>query len=311
MSEGEASLLSTVASVRRFSRFYSSKLGLLDRGYLNTPFSLTEARVIYELAGHPECTAKEIGETLEIDPGYLSRILGAFDRRGIVNRRKSPIDGRETLIQLTSKGLEAFATLNERSRREISELLAGLTPADRGRLKEAVALVEGLLERGKEGRHSYRLRPPRSGDLGWVVSRQGILYAQEYGWNSEYEALVAEILSGFFAHPVPADERAWIAEIDGEIIGSVFCVRKSRTVAQLRLLYVEPRARGKGIGKRLVDECIDFARAAGYRKIILWTNDVLVSARRIYEGAGFHLVKEERHHSFGKDLVGQFWEKPL
>jgi DNA-binding MarR family transcriptional regulator/GNAT superfamily N-acetyltransferase len=307
----ETDLDRRVAAVRRFNRFYTRQIGLLREGYLASPFSLTEVRVLYELAHREQTTASELGRELGLDPGYLSRILRGFETRGLIAKAPSPSDGRQQLLRLTSRGWEAFAPLQARSREDIGAVLSRLSPTEQDRLVAAMGTIEGLLGERSEPKVPYLLRPPRPGDLGWVVHRHGLLYAQEYGWDERFEALVAGIVAQFVERHDPARERCWIAERDGEVVGSVFLVRQSETVAKLRLLLVEPSARGLGIGARLVDECVRFARSVGYRTITLWTNDVLHAARRIYERAGFRLVGEEPHHSFGRDLVGQTWELAL
>jgi DNA-binding MarR family transcriptional regulator/GNAT superfamily N-acetyltransferase len=300
-----------VEAVRRFNRFYTRQIGVLQEGLLRSPFSLTEARVVYELAHHEGTTATELGEELELDAGYLSRILRGFHKRGLLAKERSQIDGRQTLLCLTQQGQEAFAKLNAASRDEIGAMLAELTEEEQGSLVDAMHTTEKLLGAQPEHRVPYILRPHQPGDMGWVVHRHGVLYAQEYGWDERFEALVAEIVADFIQSYDPRRERCWIAEKDGENVGSVFLVKKSKTVAKLRLLLVEPKARHLGIGSRLVKECVRFARLAGYRKMILWTNDVLHAARRIYETAGFALVDREPHQSFGHDLVGETWELKL
>ena len=307
----EADLEQRITAVRRFNRFYTRQIGLLREGYLESPFSLTQVRVLYELAHREDPTASKLARDLELDAGYLSRILGGFERRGLVDKRRSEADGRQALLRLTERGWEAFAPLDRRSHDDIGALLNRMPEAEQERAVEAMVTIERLLGAEPEPRVPYVLRPPRPGDLGWVVQRHGALYAREYGWDETFEALVAEIVARFVRTYDPKRERCWIAEKDAQNVGSVLCVQKSPTVAQLRLLLVEPEARGLGIGKRLVDECIRFARAVGYRKVMLWTNDVLVAARRMYERAGFRLVEEEQHHSFGHDLVGQNWELKL
>ncbi len=297
-----------VESVRRFNRFYTKRIGALDERLLKSPFSLAEARVIYELARREKATATELVGELGLDAGYLSRLLSAFKKRGLVSRKSSDTDGRISVIWLTEKGRKEFTELNERSRDEIKSLLDGLSPTDQDRLIGAMGAIEKLLGAQPEQNISYLIRPHRPGDMGWVTHRHGVLYNQEYGWDEEFEAVVAEITAKFIRNFDPKRERCWIAERNGEIVGSVFLVKKSKRVAQLRLLLVEPSARGLGIGKRLVDECVIFARQTGYATIVLWTNSVLHTARRIYEKAGFQLVREETHHSFGHDLVGQVWE---
>ena len=300
-----------VGDVRHFNRFWTRQIGVLREGYLESPFSLTEVRVLYELAHREETTASELGEELGLDAGYLSRILRGFEKHGLIHKRPSEADGRRRLLRLTERGREAFAPLDARSRSEIGAMLGGMSIAGQERLVKAMRAIERLLS----GRHDlvvpYLLRPHRPGDMGWVVHRHGVLYAREYGWDETFEALVAEIVAKFIQQYDPRLERCWIAERDDEIVGCVFLVRESEEIAKLRLLLVEPEARGLGIGSRLVEECIRFARQAGYLKIRLWTNDVLNSARRIYEAMGFRLVHEKPHHSFGHDLVGQTWELML
>ncbi len=300
-----------VAAVRRFNRFYTRQIGVLQEHLLKSPFSLTEARVIYELAQRDQATATELGVELGLDAGYLSRILRGFEKRGLIDKQPSPADGRRTLLRLTDGGRKAFARLNADARQEVETMLRDLPADAQFRLVQALGTIEGLLGGQPERKAPYLLRPHRPGDMGWVVQRHGALYAQEYGWDEQFEALVAEIVARFVRRYDPKRERCWIAEREGENVGSVFLVRRSATVAQLRLLLVEPQARGLGIGKRLVDECTRFARQVGYRKIMLWTNSVLDAARHLYERAGYRLVDEERHHSFGHDLVGQTWELKL
>lgn len=304
----QAELERRVEAVRRFNRFYTSRIGVLH--YLGGEFSLAEVRVLYELAHRASPpTAAELGKVLRLDAGYLSRLLRGFERRGLLARTRSDSDGRSSHLALTAAGRAAFAPLGARSHDEIAALLAPLADADQRRVLEAMETIENVL--GADHRPPFTLRPHRAGDMGWVVQRHGALYAQEYGWDERFEALVASVVARFIERYDPARERCWIAEKDGEPVGSVFLVKKSRTTAQLRLLIVEPRARGLGIGARLVAESERFAREAGYRAITLWTNSVLTSARRIYEAAGYRLVASEPHHSFGHDLVGETWEKAL
>ena len=300
-----------VGEVRRFNRFWTRQIGVLREGYLESPFSLTEVRVLYELAHREETTASELGEELGLDAGYLSRILGGFEKHGLIHKRPSEADGRRRLLRLTKRGREAFAPLEARSRSEIGAMLGGMSIAGQERLVKAMRAIERLLSGRPDPVVPYLLRPHRPGDMGWVVHRHGVLYAREYGWDEHFEALVAEIVAKFIQQYDPRLERCWIAERDDEIVGCVFLVRESEEIAKLRLLLVEPEARGLGIGSRLVEECIRFARQAGYLKITLWTNDVLNSARRIYEAMGFQLVHEKPHRSFGHDLVGQTWELML
>jgi DNA-binding MarR family transcriptional regulator/GNAT superfamily N-acetyltransferase len=309
---GDAELDGRVEAVRRFNRFYTRRIGVLDKGLLGSSLSLTEGRVLYELAQREPATATALAQELGLDEGYLSRILNGFAKRGLIEKRASERDGRQIILALTDQGHEMFAAIDARSHDEVAVMLRELNGADQGRLVAAFETVERLLGGGrKPGEPCYILRPHQPGDMGWVVHRHGVLYAEEYGLDESFEALVARVAATFIDNFDVRRERCWIAERDGEIVGSVLLVRDSNEIAKLRLLYVEPRARGLAIGRRLVGECIGFARRAGYRKITLWTNDVLVSARRIYQAAGFHLVREEPHHSFGRDLVGQYWELPL
>ena len=308
----ETELDRRIGAVRRFNRFYTRQIGVLQEGLLGSPFSLTEVRVLYELAHRDRPTAADLGRELGLDAGYLSRILRGFERRGLIEKARSHADGRETLLSLTKKGQRTFAPLDARSSAEIGGLLGRLSPHKQARLVEAMRTVEGLLGGAEpEPQTPFLLRSHQPGDMGWVVHRHGVLYAREYGWDERFEALVAEIAAAFILNFDPKRERCWIAERDGEIVGSVFLVKKSKTVAQLRLLLVEPAARGLGLGSRLVGECERFARQVGYRKIVLWTNSVLRAARHIYEEAGYRLAHEERHHSFGHDLIGETWELDL
>ncbi|HEX5082914.1 MAG TPA: GNAT family N-acetyltransferase [Blastocatellia bacterium] len=300
-----------VESVRRFNRFYTKQIGVLSDHILKSPFSLAEARILYELAQREQATATELGGELGLDAGYLSRLLGDFKKRGLIARNPSETDRRQSFIRLTEKGRKAFAELNAHSHNDIERLIGGLSPANRNRLTEAMRVIEEVLGSQPEQKVPYVIRPHQPGDMGWVTHRHGVIYSEEYGWNEGFEALVAEITAKFIRNFDPKRERCWIAERGGEIVGFVFLVKKSKTVAQLRLLLVEPSARGMGIGKRLVNECLRFARQAGYKKVMLWTNSLLDAARHVYEEAGFLLVKEEPHHSFGHDLVGQYWELKL
>jgi len=306
-----ATLDGQALAVRRFNRFYTRQIGLLEESYLRSAFSLTEVRVLYELAHRDGWTAAELARALGLDTGYLSRILKTFEARGFLLRAPSETDGRQAVLALTEDGRAALAPLDRASHADIGAMLARLPEPRRAELVRAMATIERLLGGTPEPRVPYILRPLQVGDLGWIAHRQGVLYAQEYGFDESFEALVAEILAGFVKSFDPARERSWIAEREGAVVGSVFVVRQSAEVAKLRLLYVEPDARGLGIGRRLVDECIRFARAKGYRTLTLWTNAILVAACRIYEAAGFRRVKEERHNSFGKELVGQTWELAL
>ncbi|MDQ4043011.1 MAG: bifunctional helix-turn-helix transcriptional regulator/GNAT family N-acetyltransferase [Actinomycetota bacterium] len=307
----ETELDRRVGEVRRFNRFWTRKIGVLREGYLESPFSLTEVRVLYELAHCEEATASELGKELGLDTGYLSRILRGFEERGMISRKPSEVDGRRSLLRLTEGGRKAFAPLDARSREDIGAMLDGLSAAEQDRLVEAMRVIEGLFGARPEPKVPYMLRQHDTGDMGWVVHRHGVLYAREYGWDESFEALVARIVADFIDDYDPAKERCWIAERDGEIVGCVFVVKESDTVAKLRLLLVEPEARGLGLGTRLVEECVRFAGSRGYEKLTLWTNSVLDAARRIYEEQGFEIVEEEEHHSFGKDLIGQNWELKL
>jgi len=298
-------------AMRRFNRFYTKQIGVLHEGLVQSPFSLTEVRVLYELAHRDKVTASELATDLGLDAGYLSRMLRRFDYCGFLDKSPSPTDGRRTHLRLTPQGRDAFAPLDQRSHDEAAAMLGRFSAAEQNRLLEAMRTIEELLGPPAAAREPYLLRPHQPGDMGWIIHSHGVLYAQEYGWDEQFEALVAEIAAKFIQHFDPKRERCWIAEKDGEIVGSVFLVKQSDEVAKLRLLLVEPAASGLGIGSRLVGECIRFARQAGYKTITLWTNDVLHAARHIYEQAGFHLVDEEPHHSFGHDLVGQTWELAL
>jgi len=300
-----------IDTVRRFNRFYTRRIGVLREDLLGSPYSLAEARLIYELAHRDRPTAAELGRDLTLDAGYLSRLLRGLERSGVLSRTRSATDGRRNHLALTAKGRRAFATLNAQSNKDVAALLEGLPDPQQRGLVSALETVEMVLGARPAPGVPFLLRTHQPGDLGWVIGRHGALYAQEYGWDETFEALVGEIAARFIRNFDPKRERCWIAERDGCNVGSVCLVRKSATVAQLRLLIVEPDARGLGIGRRLVSECERFARRAGYRKIVLWTNDILDAARHLYEEAGYRLVKEEPHHSFGHDLVGQYWELKL
>ena len=296
-----------VDAVREFNRFYTRRIGVLDEAYLGSRFSLTEVRVLYELAHRDAATASEVARELGLDTGYLSRILRSFTRRGVIAKSRAADDARKTILRLTARGRRVIVPLEARARTQTGAMLDDVPVPQQARVVEAMHEIESSLAGSTPARPRIALRSHRPGDIGWVVERHGTLYWKEYGWDETFEALVAGIVAKFIEHLDPERERCWIAELDGEPVGCVFCVRKSKSVAKLRLLLVEPRARGLGIGRRLVDECIQFARAGGYRELTLWTNDVLVAARHIYERAGFRLVESEPHHSFGKDLVGQNW----
>jgi len=303
---------SRIAAIRHFNRFYTRQIGLLQEGIYRSPFSLTEVRVLYELAHREQPTATDLGNDLGLDAGYLSRILRSFQKRGLISRIPSKTDGRRSLLSLTAKGREVFAPLDVRSREDIAKLLSGLSPSAQNRLIEAMHTIEQSLGDKAKSSATYILRPHQPGDMGWIVHRHGVLYSQEYGYDERFEALVAEIAGQFILHLDRKRERCWIAEKDDEILGCVFLVKKSRTIAKLRMLLVEPRARGMGIGKRLVGECVHFARHAGYKKMTLWTQSELVSARRIYEAAGFRLTHREPNPSWSRnDLVSETWDLKL
>ena len=300
-----------VDEVRRFNRFFTRRIGVLREGLLHTPYSLTEARILLEIAHRDAPTASDLSRELGLDPGYLSRILARLEGQGLIEKMRSEADGRRRLLSLTSAGEDAYSLLDARSREEVTEMLIGLSKGDQGRLLEAMRTIEGVLDKEFKFSEPFVLRAHEPGDLGWVVHRHGVLYAREFGWDEHFEALVARIVADFVNDWDPAKERCWIAEMNGEVVGCVFVVRGSEADAKLRLLLVEPKARGLGLGTRLVEECIRFAQRTGYETLTLWTNSVLGAARRIYEDRGFELVGEQAHHSFGKNLVGQNWELKL
>jgi DNA-binding MarR family transcriptional regulator/N-acetylglutamate synthase-like GNAT family acetyltransferase len=299
-----------IAAVRRFNRFYTQKIGVLGEAWLHSPFTLTEARVLYEVAHRDGPTATELARELALDAGYLSRILANFEKKKLLKRTPSATDGRRYHLALTDKGHKTFAPLEESTRRDVAALLDPMPAAQRQRLVSAMAEIEAAMGAGAEPA-GYILRAPRPGDMALVVARQSKLYAEEYGWNGAFEWMAGEIVASFAKTFDPRWERCWIAERDGEVIGSIFLIKQSDSVAKLRLLYVDAAARGLGLGKRLVEECIAQARAFGYKKIVLWTTDILTAARRIYLGQGFKLVQEERLDTFGMELVGQTWELDL
>jgi DNA-binding MarR family transcriptional regulator/GNAT superfamily N-acetyltransferase len=312
MSANRKALNERVDALRRFNRFYTRRVGLLHEGLLDSPFSLTQSRVLYELAQRNDLSATQLSRELGLDPGYLSRMLRGFESRGLLRRVRADDDARRSLLALTRAGRAAFAPLDRRSHREGAAILAKLMESRQRALCAAFDQVQRLLDPpGADAPPDYVLRRHRPGDIGWVIHRHAALYAEEYGWDNSFEALVAGICAKFIEQFDPQGERCWIAERDGRIVGSVFVVRQSKTVAKLRLMYVEPDARGLGLGRRFVAEAIDFARQAGYRKMMLWTNSVLTAARRIYQAAGFRMVDAAPHHSFGHDLVGETWELRL
>jgi DNA-binding MarR family transcriptional regulator/N-acetylglutamate synthase-like GNAT family acetyltransferase len=303
-----------VAAIRRFNRFYTRKIGVLEEGLLASSFTLAQARVLFELGTRKRVTAGKLIEILGLDAGYLSRILQRFVDLRLMTRERSSEDGRRTELALTARGRNAFGAIDRRSRNAIAEMISPIPPARRGQLLDAMRAVErNLSESGAMRGATIAVRPYRIGDVGWAIEQHGRLYAEEFGWNSEFEALVATLFSRFASNHDPQSEQFWVAEADGERVGCVFVVRneKDPRTAQLRCLLVNPNGRGLGVGRRLVDECLRFAKSAGYERMLLWTNDVLVAARRIYEGAGFSLVEESPHHSFGHDLVGQIWVRSL
>jgi len=301
-----------VDAVRGFNRFYTKQIGVLEEGLLKSPYSLTEVRVLYELANRPQATASDLCSELGLDPGYLSRILQKFEKLHFLNREPSAEDGRQSLLSLTSAGRKTFGALDAQSSDNVSRMLADLPPSPRASLVKAMRTIRGLLQPPNPAKTPYLLRQHQPGDMGWVVHRHGVLYSHEYGYDERFEALVAQIVAHFVQNYDSKRERCWMAERDGEIVGSVFLVKKSATVSKLRLLLVEPSARGLGIGKRLVAECIRFARQAGYKKIMLWTQSELIAARKTYEQAGFKLVEQKAHQSWGRDdLVSETWELKL
>ena len=300
-----------VEALRRFNRFYTKQIGVLREGLLDSPFPLPEAGVIYELANRRQTTASELCRPLAIDAGYLSRILRRFRNQGLIIQRQSETDGRRRLIRLTDRGRKAFMLLDRRSRNENASLLQDLGDSDQRKLLAAMETIEGLLVSGAAPARVYVLRTHEPGDMGWVVQRHGALYAEEYGWDQTFESLVARVTAEFIDNFQPAREQCWLAEIQGDIVGSIFVVEKTKTIAKLRLMIVDPRARGMGIGRRLVNEAIRFATRHGYRRMTLWTMNVLLPARYIYSTSGFELVAEKPVRSFGRDLISETWELDL
>ncbi|TCJ16890.1 GNAT family N-acetyltransferase [Rubrobacter taiwanensis] len=302
-----------VEAVRRFNRFFTRHIGVLREGLLHSPYSLTEVRILFEIANRDEVTATDLSRELGLDPGYLSRTLARLRQQGLIEKTPSESDARRRLLSLTPEGREEFSLLDKLASEEVAEMLRDLSEGDQRRLLEAMRTIEEILAGSKAFKFSepFYLRPPEPGDMGWVVHRHGVLYAQEYGWDERFEALVARIVADFINNFDPQKERCWIAEMEGEVAGCVFLVKESETIAKLRLLLVEPGARGLGLGSRLVQECIRFAKSRSYKKLTLWTNSVLEAARHIYEKHGFELAKEEEHHSFGHRLTGEYWELEL
>ncbi|MFL5285866.1 MAG: GNAT family N-acetyltransferase [Rhodopila sp.] len=310
MSEQAAiSSAETIAAVRGFSRFYTRQLGLLDEGLLKSSFPLTEALILYELAYGDALTAARLSRDLAVDPGYLSRILKSFEARGLITRSAAPHDRRQSVIELTDAGRAAIAPLDRASQQQVLAMIGHMTPAQMAGLVSAMRAIEQFI--GSAVPEPYVLRPPRLGDIGWIIHRQAVLYNTEYGWDQNFEVLLAEIFAEMMKTFDPRHDGGWIVDQDGTVMGSVFVVRASDTVAKLRLLYLEPAMRGLGLGRRLVEECIRFAKEKGYRTMTLWTNDVLVPARRIYQDAGFTCIAAEPHHAFGQDLVSETWELAL
>jgi DNA-binding MarR family transcriptional regulator/GNAT superfamily N-acetyltransferase len=305
-----------IDAVRRFNRFYTRSIGVLQEAWLNGPFSLTEARVLYELVHRQNATATVVRNTLDLDPGYLSRMLASFEKRGLIRKTPSKTDARQTFLAITGKGRRQFDPLDSRTNQQVRAMLQRLSESDQRRLLGAMQTIHKLLapadQPNTSATNSYLLRPHQLGDMGWIVHRQGVLYGQEYGYDENYEALAAGIVAKFIQHYDPKRERCWIAERDGEVVGSVFLVAKSKTIAQLRLLYVEPSTRGLGIGWRLVSECVRFARQSGYKKMILWTQSELHAARHLYQRAGFRIAHRKRHNSFSRTgLVAEIWQLSL
>lgn len=300
-----------IAAVRAFNRFYTREIGVLEKTLLQSKFSLVEARVLFEIANQPNPSAKEIGAQLGLDAGYLSRILQTLIEHGVVARKPSDADKRRLILSLTRKGQTAFDALERQSRADVGKMLDRLTDQNEKRLIEAMTDVRDLLSSHAPSPREAILRNHRPGDMGWVVQQHGALYAREFGWDISFEGMVADIVAKFLQEFDPKRERCWIAEMDGQQVGSVFLVKQSDEVAKLRLLIVDPSTRGLGLGKRLVDECIGFARECGYRKITLWTQSILIAARGIYESAGFQHIATEPHRSFGHDLIGETWELKL
>jgi len=309
MADGE--LQQRIAAVRRFNRFYTQRIGVLQEGWLDSPFSLTEARVLYELLHREKPTAKDIADDLGLDGGYLSRILQRFQKQGLIRKETSPADARQSLLSITAKGRKAFAPLESHASEKVSAMLGKLAAETQQQLLSAMQTIETALGCAGETSVPYVLRAPQPGDFGRIVSRHAVVYAREYGWRGPFEGLCAQIVADFVNNYDAARERCWIAEHNGQDVGSVLLVKESEDIARIRLLLVEPQARGLGIGVRLVDECIAFARQVGYRKVTLWTHSVLTDARRLYQRAGFKLVESKPHNSWGKEVVGETWDLEL
>lgn len=304
---------SQINAVRRFSRFYTRRIGVLHEGLLGSPLSLTEGRMVYEIATRGQTTASDLCDDLDLDTGYVSRTLKALEARGVIARTASPDDARKSLLALTPDGQRLFDGINEASKREVASLIAPLDDLGRSALVRSMVEIERLLAMpaGDTAKSNVTLRPPKAGDIGWVIHRHGALYTQEYGWDDTFEAMVAKVAADFIDNYNPARDHCCIAERCGAVLGSAFVVAKDESTAKLRLVYVEPRARGLGLGRRMVDDCMQFAREAGYTRMTLWTNDVLFAARKLYEQLGFVMTASEPHRSFGQDLVGETWERQL
>ena len=303
-----------IGAVRRFNRFYTRQIGVLRKTYLDSPYSLGEMRVLYEIAHADGVTASEIGRALDLDAGYLSRVLRNFEKRGLITRKASDRDARHSHLALTARGRKTFAPAEQRSQRDVAKMLGKLKPSEQTQLIAAMRTIESLLGEppaDNRAKLSYILRAPRHGDFGWIVGRHGELYAREYNWTEPFEGLCAQIVADFVNNYDPMLERCWIAELNGENVGCVMLVKDAPGVARIRLLLVDPKARGLGLGQHLVDECVKFAREAGYKKITLWTHSVLTAARHVYEKAGFTLTSSEPRHTWGKDVVAEFWDLEL
>ncbi len=300
-----------IAAVRAFNRFYTQQIGLLEDGMLHSPYSLPEARVLYELGRRDRPNAAEIAAALDMDAGYLSRMVTKFAEKDLVTRLPSPADRRQFQLRLTAKGRRAFAHLDRGSHAVVAKMLEGLDDSTQQRIVKAMGLIQTLLSGAAVEKAAYLIREHRPGDIGWVVARHAVLYNEEYGWSGAFEGLVAEIVAAFLKNYDHRRERCWIAEIDGEPVGSIFLVKDSEKVARVRLLLVEPHARGLGIGRRLVEECIRFARQCRYESITLWTHSILTAARAIYEDAGFKLVDRKTHRDFGPEVTGETWDLKL
>ncbi len=307
----QSQLEQSVAEVRKFNRFYTRRIGLLNKGLLKTRFSLIQARIIFELAQQDGIISVDLVAKLNIDPSYLSRILSTFEKEGLIEKVRSERDSRQRILRLTAKGRKSFRNLDERSTKEIKEMLSKISSENQHRFLSATKAIQDVLESDQKGTSSYLLRQHKPGDIGWITHRHGVLYAEEYNWDESFEALVGDILVKFIQSHDSKKERIWVVELDSEIIGSVMLVDAGNHVSQLRLLFVEPKARSRGIGSRLIQECIDFSKCNGYKKVKLWTQKNLGAARHLYKKAGFVCISEKPHKSFGHDLIEEFWELNL